>query len=189
MSDLFVLFPGSFTRRWCTPWPSTNPSLGSTSSMGWCVCYRFCRSSGLGSSCEWLSNSCQAMYKAPLLYFLSPWNLYLENSPCANCVFFFFFSLGRTLSRMSVATKRRPSQMMKVKTWGKNPKMATCRTATPPLTTTTRKGTDWTLISGVMTGAMARPLTWPDVQRASRQHTQISTYTCKFTRLWRDNSS
>lgn len=32
------------------------------------------------------------MYKAPLLYFLSPWNLYLENSPCANCVFFFFFS-------------------------------------------------------------------------------------------------
>lgn len=96
MTEL-CLFPGSFTPRWFTPWPSTNPSLGSTSSMGWCVCYRFCRSSGLRSSCGWLSNSCQAMYKAPLLNFLSPSNLYHDNSPCANNVFFFFFFPGQDI--------------------------------------------------------------------------------------------
>lgn len=155
--ELLSLFPGSFTPRWCTPWPSTNPSLGSTSSMGWCVCSRFCRSSGLRSSCEWLSNSYQAMYKAPL--FLSPSNVYHENSPCANNVFFIVSFRGRTLSKMSVVTKRRPSQTMKAKNWGKNPKMATCRMATSPLTTTTGKGSDRTLVGCVMTGTMVWPLT------------------------------
>lgn len=71
----------------------------------------------------------------------------------------FFLCLGRTSSKTNVVTKRRRSQMMKVKKSGKNPKTATCRMATRPLTTTTGKGTDYTLIVCVTTGTNVWPLT------------------------------
>ncbi|CAG10817.1 unnamed protein product, partial [Tetraodon nigroviridis] len=79
-----------------------------------------------------------------------------------------------TSSKMSAVTKRRPSQTTKAKTCGKNPKMATCGTATPPLTTTTRKGTDWTLMGCVVppTGRGHQPESQIGrrVQRATRRY-------------------
>lgn len=109
--------------------------------------------------------------KKEILY---PLNLYFENSPRANELFFFFLFRGRTSSKMSAVTKRRPSQTTKAKTCGKNPKMATCGTATPPLTTTTRKGTDWTLMGCVVppTGRGHQPESQIGrrVQRATRRY-------------------
>lgn len=129
--------------------------------------------------------------KHHFLNVLPPLSLDVENSPCANSVF--VCVVGRTSSRMSVATKRRRSRTMTPKNWGKNPKTATCRMATPPSTTTTGSGSDWTRTGCVMTDAMVWPLSWQPnvwlVQRASRQSTQISKHACKFTRLRRDSSS
>lgn len=66
LDSLFCLCPGSHIRHGCTPWPSTPPSSASTSSTAWCLCCRFCTSSGLHWFCEWSSNSCQEMYVATL---------------------------------------------------------------------------------------------------------------------------
>lgn len=68
------------------------------------------------------------------------------------CLFWLFDILpDRTSLRMSGATRRRPSRMkmeVTIASGRKNVRMATCRMATPTSTTTTVKGTEWTVRAG-----------------------------------------
>lgn len=83
-------------------------------------------------------------------------------------VLLFLFDIlpDRTSSRTSGATRRRPRRMkmeVTIASGWKNVKTATCRTATLPSTTTTVKGTEWTVRAGDLAvwGVMTGPHMWP----------------------------
>ena len=114
--------------------------------------------------------------------FISSWQLFTFSQ----FQFFFplFFLLDRKLSRMSGATKRRPSQKTKVliASWGKNLKTATCRMATQPSTTTTIRGTDWIVRGGdeADDGPSRAAFAWKPKNRSAGlwkwQHTETHTH-------------